>query len=208
MDMLARSARVEEDLSMALEPESIARFEQNIIVREWIPIAVDMEFRGCVLQSYCSPMLANSICRFVHNGSLNALSQYNYATFYPRLVKFKDELGEQIRQYFDAKVRDKLLKAGFRDYVIDFAVLETKFDGKSTGIGGANEVRWQLSRCVQFFIVLDSLPIAAVGDRAHFGHRIEPLLLEHRQRALQLQIGAGAADERAVRAAGADRSGG
>jgi hypothetical protein len=69
MDMLARSDRVNEDLEMALEPEIIGRFQQNVIVRQWQSLAADMEFRG-----------------FVYGSQLNAITQYNYPSYFPRLV--------------------------------------------------------------------------------------------------------------------------
>jgi hypothetical protein len=91
--MMGRSDRIFEDLEMSLEPEIIGRFKQNVIVRRWIPLAPDMEFRGydfhiSITHFYHqnNPLLCHVLCSFVYGGQLNALTQYNYPSYFPRLV--------------------------------------------------------------------------------------------------------------------------
>lgn len=44
------------------EPENIKRFKQSIIVRRWVPVAADMEFRGCVLTPSTLSMARPQAC--------------------------------------------------------------------------------------------------------------------------------------------------
>jgi len=109
LSQLLTSDRIFEDLTLAMAHPD--RFEQNIIVRRWVHIDVDMEFRG-----------------FVYNNALNALSQYNYVTYFPRLAKQKDDLAQRILQFFNARVRAPLEQKQYNNYVIDFAVTGAALD--------------------------------------------------------------------------------
>lgn len=103
--MFVRSERVYQDLLLAAvnRPEV---YDENFVIRKFVPIDVDMEFRG-----------------FAYNGELMALSQYNYAIFSERLVAKKEVVVKQIRQFFDASVQPKLKAASFpQEFIIDFAV--------------------------------------------------------------------------------------
>eukprot|EP00051_Salpingoeca_urceolata_P001561 m.41977 g.41977 ORF g.41977 m.41977 type:complete len:181 (-) comp11506_c0_seq3:265-807(-) len=78
------------------------RFHENLVVREWVPMDVDMEFRG-----------------FVANGALNALSQYNHLAFFPRLAELSGSIVARVREFFATEVRHRLCDH-FGSYVIDF----------------------------------------------------------------------------------------
>jgi len=102
---LLNSDRIYEDLVLALCHKN--RFQQNVIVRQWIPIEVDMEWRG-----------------FVWNGTLTALSQYNHVSYFTRLKEqgMKDAIGKLILEFFTTKISPRLKSKGFVNYVVDFAV--------------------------------------------------------------------------------------
>jgi hypothetical protein len=101
LETFCSSERVAQDMRIALEHPD--RFSQNFIIRQWIDITPDMEFRG-----------------FVNNGKLNALSQYNYLVYYPHLVLSASELSEKIQAYHANVIHPKLAHK-FKEYIIDFA---------------------------------------------------------------------------------------
>lgn len=74
LSMFIHSERIEHDLGSALKYGK-EKFDQNVVLRKWIPIDIDMEFRG-----------------FVCNGKLTALSQYNHFILYVLLciIRFSD----------------------------------------------------------------------------------------------------------------------
>eukprot|EP00455_Lapot_gusevi_P009698 TRINITY_DN14358_c0_g1_i1.p1 TRINITY_DN14358_c0_g1~~TRINITY_DN14358_c0_g1_i1.p1 ORF type:complete len:228 (-),score=51.29 TRINITY_DN14358_c0_g1_i1:240-923(-) len=75
LQQFVHSERIYQDMCLARD----AKYEQeSIVVRGWVPIDVDMEFRG-----------------FVANGRLNALSQYNHVAYFPRVVDLKEELAQK-----------------------------------------------------------------------------------------------------------------
>jgi hypothetical protein len=96
-------------MRIALE-HSTLEWNQHFIVREWVDIEPDMEFRG-----------------FVCNGQLNALSQYNFIFYSERLEQTKDLLPYRIKQFHDTLIFPKL-KERFTQYVVDFAVIGEKLD--------------------------------------------------------------------------------
>jgi len=102
------SERVHGDFELALaRPE---RWNQNLAVRKWIPMDVDMEFRG-----------------FVKNNQLNAISQYNYVAYFPRLVTLKSQLLQTIINFFENTCKPALQEK-FSEYIIDFGITGEKFD--------------------------------------------------------------------------------
>lgn len=104
LNMLMQSERIYQDMKMALMiPE---RFEENIVVRQWQDIDVDMEFRG-----------------FVCNSQLTALSQYNHLVYFPRLIEMRDDIVERVTRYFENEIEPLLTTAGFHSYVVDFALV-------------------------------------------------------------------------------------
>ncbi|XP_046561507.1 cell division cycle protein 123-like [Haliotis rubra] len=106
VDMMLRSERIYQDMLLALKIES--RFEENFVVRKFVDVDVDMEFRG-----------------FVFGGELVALSQYNYLIFSQRLLNTGDHLKDIICKYFNDKVRPLMKEQDFPTaYIIDFAVCD------------------------------------------------------------------------------------
>nr|KAG5700641.1 hypothetical protein BaRGS_015471 [Batillaria attramentaria] len=104
MDMVMRSERIYQDMLLALEFKE--KFHENFVVRAFVDIDVDMEFRG-----------------FVFAGSLVALSQYNYLIYSPRLVEQKDALQAKILTFFHDTLKSKLDSSNFeKAFIIDFAV--------------------------------------------------------------------------------------
>lgn len=105
IDMFIRSERVYQDLLLAVKHKD--NFTENFIIREFVDIDVDMEFRG-----------------FVFDGELNALSQYNYLLFSKRLNDKQEEIAGKIREFYNLVVRPKLTAGEYflQKYVIDFAV--------------------------------------------------------------------------------------
>ena len=104
IDCCVRSERVYQDLLLALALPS--RFRENWIVRQFVDIDVDMEFRG-----------------FVHQQRLTALSQYNYLIYSERLANNKDFYTRTISTFFERNIKPKLSNF-VKDYIIDFAVCE------------------------------------------------------------------------------------
>merc|ERR1711862_472425 len=83
-------------------------FNTNIIIRRWVDIDIDMEFRGF----YC-------------NGKLNALSQYNYIVVFDELSsnnEFQQKICNQITEFFYNEVKPVLDEKGFKRYIVDFAL--------------------------------------------------------------------------------------
>ncbi len=62
-------------------------FHECVVVRYWIDIEPDMEFRG-----------------FVYNNTLNALSQYSTLVYFPRLAALRPELLARIVPFFNERV--------------------------------------------------------------------------------------------------------
>lgn len=86
MFVLERSKRVCADMSIALEQRAKRAWAESLVVRAWVPLDAGMEFRG-----------------FVHQRRLTALSQYNYAVFYPHVVAQRHEISERIQRFYEGK---------------------------------------------------------------------------------------------------------
>lgn len=100
---LVCSERVLQDMNVALQ--RLDRFDENVVVRRWVDIAVDMEFRG-----------------FVSNGRLTALSQYNHVLFSERVVHNQQDILAVITATFNKHIRARLEAAQFSSFVVDFAL--------------------------------------------------------------------------------------
>jgi hypothetical protein len=107
LSMFIISERIYQDMLLATEAQNLSdgSFKENIIFRPFIPIDVDMEFRGFVFQQ-----------------RLTCLSQYNYLIYSRRLCQWKDTILEKIMTFFNQIVKTKLDKYRSNDYVIDFAL--------------------------------------------------------------------------------------
>lgn len=113
LSMFFISERIYQDMLLATEAQntSDSSFKENIILRPFIPIDVDMEFRGFVFQQ-----------------RLTCLSQYNYLIYSSRLCESKECILEKIVYFFNETVQPKLSKYKSSSYVIDFALTK---EGKS-----------------------------------------------------------------------------
>lgn len=84
---------------------SVCRFHENFVVREWVDIDQDMEFRG-----------------FCHNGQLTALSQYHHLVYFPRLQTMKEHIERTIRHFFDTQVAPLITQQKLPNCIVDFAL--------------------------------------------------------------------------------------
>jgi hypothetical protein len=104
-----------QDMLMALDHPD--RFVEHLAVRQWVPLEVDLEFRGFV-----GP-----------NGRLNALSQYNHLAFFPRLLPLREALTAAISSFFDESVGPALSAEYPSGYVVDFGVVFADDNGGTQG---------------------------------------------------------------------------
>ena len=112
LEVFQCSERIYQDMLLALEQKQ--RFRENFVVRQFVDIAVDMEFRG-----------------FVWQGKLTAISQYNYLIFSERLNSEKENIERTLRQYFSDVIKPKLSGSPFPDcFIIDFAICNSE-EGKT-----------------------------------------------------------------------------
>ena len=111
IDMLIQSERIYQDMLLAIEMPS-TKFKENLVIRKFYDIDIDMEFRG-----------------FVFNGNLNALSQYNFLVYSERLNIHRELIADLILNYYRNVVSKKLAEAKFvlNNFVIDFAVFSSNF---------------------------------------------------------------------------------
>eukprot|EP01083_Nonionella_stella_P188565 695313_1 len=108
ISMFINSERIHHDVAGALKYGK-DKFKQNVVIRKWIPIDIDMEFRG-----------------FVYKSKLNAVSQYNHFIHFKRLTQMKDAVQKQLQDFFEEKVKEKLKT--YEGYVIDFAICGKDLD--------------------------------------------------------------------------------
>ena len=102
--MFMTSERIYQDMLLAIEQKH--RFHENLVVRQFIDIDVDMEFRG-----------------FVYSYELTALSQYNYLIYSKRLNERKQEILDLLRTFYSNEVKPRLQRDNFvANFIIDFAV--------------------------------------------------------------------------------------
>ena len=85
LTMFIISERIYQDMLLATEAQNSSddSFKENIILRPFIPIDIDMEFRGFVFQQ-----------------RLTCLSQYNYLIYSQCLCQEKDTILEKITYFF------------------------------------------------------------------------------------------------------------
>ncbi|XP_064614261.1 uncharacterized protein LOC135477955 [Liolophura sinensis] len=115
MDLFMRSERIYQDMLLALAVPD--RFHENFVIRQFVPIDVDMEFRG-----------------FVYNHDLVALSQYNYLIFSQRLLEQQGGIEQKLIKFFETEVRTRLMSEAFSsNFIIDFAISQN---------GTPNEKLW------------------------------------------------------------------
>ncbi|KAJ7036706.1 hypothetical protein C8F04DRAFT_999635 [Mycena alexandri] len=110
---LVLSERVWQDMTLALRHPEI--WQQNIILRQWEPVPIDLEFRT-----------------FVSNGRMTAISQYAYQLYSPRLNDSTQlhSVNTAIRDTFES-LWPILSANGFTDCVLDFGVIPPAADNGS-----------------------------------------------------------------------------
>jgi len=99
--LMAYSERTVSDLIRAVDYSSNLPWNLKFIIREFVEIPIEGEFRG-----------------FVSGGRLTALSQYFQDCFFPSLPPLKTIIAESIQHYFQQKVKDAI---PYDSYVVDFA---------------------------------------------------------------------------------------
>eukprot|EP01113_Clastostelium_recurvatum_P030372 TRINITY_DN3683_c0_g1_i2.p1 TRINITY_DN3683_c0_g1~~TRINITY_DN3683_c0_g1_i2.p1 ORF type:complete len:303 (-),score=57.82 TRINITY_DN3683_c0_g1_i2:291-1166(-) len=108
IDMLVRSQRrIYPDLTLLLLQQSEAEFNENIILREFVDLRPEMEFRA-----------------FIHQGQMTGLTQYNSLCYVPEVAGNHEALGKSILAYWDTRVRP-LVPPTIPSYVCDFAFVKT-----------------------------------------------------------------------------------
>lgn len=95
------SERVYEDLELALDYPN--EWRQHFVLREYVPVPIEYEFRSFVIKS-----------------EMKCMCQYYHYLYFPHIVAQKDMLEEKILSFFN-EVKDLVpLESG--TYVMDFAV--------------------------------------------------------------------------------------
>ena len=109
LSMFIISERIYQDMLLALDVsrQSSIPFVEHLVLRPFVPIAVDMEFRG-----------------FVFREELTCLSQYNYLIYSARLIEKRETILAKIVRFFDETVKKKLRAYSAKSYVIDFALTQ------------------------------------------------------------------------------------
>jgi len=93
------SERVYEDLSLALDYP--AQWNQHFVIRKFVPIPIEYEFRG-----------------FVLNKKFKCMCQYYHYIYFPHLVQQKKEIEKTILEFWE-KNKDRI---PLDTYVVDFAL--------------------------------------------------------------------------------------
>ncbi|XP_050418437.1 uncharacterized protein LOC126831840 isoform X1 [Patella vulgata] len=107
MQLMITSERIYQDMLLALEIKD--RYHENFVVREFVPIDVDMEFRA-----------------FVFDLELTAIAQYNYLVFSDRLLKEKDVIIERLQKFYKEEVKTRITTKFPQHFIVDFAVCKDK----------------------------------------------------------------------------------
>jgi hypothetical protein len=89
VDLLIRSERVNSDFESELERKE---FKISLILREWIDIHPDLEFRG-----------------FFYKGNFTCLSQYNYTVYFQHVIDNKQIIQQRIQEFYE-EIKPKVLK--------------------------------------------------------------------------------------------------
>eukprot|EP00026_Physarum_polycephalum_P011344 Phypoly_transcript_11562.p1 GENE.Phypoly_transcript_11562~~Phypoly_transcript_11562.p1 ORF type:complete len:216 (+),score=28.99 Phypoly_transcript_11562:498-1145(+) len=106
VSMLGRSERVYQDLfGRLLSTTNEDDFKMKIVVREWVNIVPEYEFRG-----------------FVNEGNFNALTQYYKACYVADTSDRKQEIEQKIKDLF-AVLQPAIytIQPPIKSYVVDFA---------------------------------------------------------------------------------------
>jgi hypothetical protein len=103
LGLLIRSRSTWQDFTLALNHPR--RWNQNLAVRRWETMDVDMEFR----------------C-FVHGNRMTAITQYHHLCFFPRVVgEHKERISSRLLEFYEAELKD-LLAPKFTNFVLDLGI--------------------------------------------------------------------------------------
>jgi hypothetical protein len=102
MEMILRSKRAYQDLSLALDHKD--RFNENVVIRERTDINPGMEFR----------------C-FVFEGKLTAITQYSYQVIFPQVLANKSVIEQRLLKG-NEQVSELMNSSDPLSYVIDFGI--------------------------------------------------------------------------------------
>ena len=106
LDMFIRSERIYQDMMLAVNNKE--RFNEHFVIRKFVQIEVDMEFRG-----------------FVYDNTLTALSQYNYLIYSKVLIEKRDKIQRDILQFFNEEISPRMQSSQApANYIIDFAICD------------------------------------------------------------------------------------
>eukprot|EP01130_Rhizamoeba_saxonica_P007463 TRINITY_DN3020_c0_g1_i1.p1 TRINITY_DN3020_c0_g1~~TRINITY_DN3020_c0_g1_i1.p1 ORF type:complete len:319 (+),score=68.93 TRINITY_DN3020_c0_g1_i1:439-1395(+) len=100
MDMFRRSNRVRKHLENRLEETEQDQWNMNIVVRRWIEINPEYEFRA-----------------FVHNNTMTAITHYYKFLYVEEIVECKELIQNLILEFFEHTLKELV---PLDDYVIDF----------------------------------------------------------------------------------------
>eukprot|EP01124_Arcella_intermedia_P028909 TRINITY_DN5993_c0_g1_i1.p1 TRINITY_DN5993_c0_g1~~TRINITY_DN5993_c0_g1_i1.p1 ORF type:complete len:205 (+),score=33.96 TRINITY_DN5993_c0_g1_i1:521-1135(+) len=104
MDLILVSDRVHTDLKTVIQNHKQQGTPPNIqlILRKWVPIPIQMEFRG-----------------YVCKGKLNGLSQYFHYLYFEELKEMKPQIIQKVEMLWDS-IKQNITQTS---YVIDFCIL-------------------------------------------------------------------------------------
>ena len=111
---IIKSKRCFEDLKISLKYNS--NFKQNIIIRKWVSIKPQNEFRA-----------------FIFDNKFVAMSQYNYVIKFAQIIRNKNIFCELIQNFWKTKC-ENILSKKYDKYIIDFAVMNGNNDDKKEEI--------------------------------------------------------------------------
>jgi len=101
LNLLLLSQRIKSDLYMAIEfPDA---FNLQVLVREWIPMRPDYEFRA-----------------FVFGNKLNAISQYCYYQHFPHIVSNREKIRQKLITFWES-VKDMIKQD---NYIMDVVITD------------------------------------------------------------------------------------
>jgi len=128
--LFSRSSRIREDLARILEFPSELKI--NLIIREWVPMEPEMEFRI-----------------FICTKKLTAATQYCYMSYFPELVQNKEKI-EKLIQEFIGEILEFL---PYENAVVDILVHKFSLndDNTSDNSDKRNKLKAQIIEINPFF---------------------------------------------------------
>eukprot|EP00164_Ancoracysta_twista_P000302 GFYU01000422.1.p1 GENE.GFYU01000422.1~~GFYU01000422.1.p1 ORF type:complete len:414 (+),score=90.45 GFYU01000422.1:51-1244(+) len=154
MELMVSSERVYQDLLGFIEHLSEGE-QTNFIIRKWVPLDVDMEFR----------------C-FVNKNVMTGMAQYNWGCVFGRLCEpaLNTEILDTLKTFFHREVAQRATGLFADDaYVVDFAVTLKDSEG---GASGSSSLR------VDQVYVIEINPYQDTTDSAMFDWKKDEAVLK------------------------------